>query len=332
MTKNELINEVAYELSTTMTKEQLDRMKITLFVKLQDFELTEIKQLPMVEEHDNEWLLERYCVDSVASGLHKSTIRSYVNAVRAFFQFANKNYKYITAQDITDYLAIRSYRDHISQNYKATIYRYLNTFFQWAFRKKHIPDNIADGVDKVKQVQRKKDRLTDEEIVCIRESLTGIRDKALFELMLSTGMRVGEIVRLNVGDIDLKNQRITIFGEKTDKYRTGMLTFSAVNALRNYIGSRPDDDPLFYAQKSHKRMSKRSIEEFARNMAVNGGVDRIKATVHVYRKTFASVLYRKTGDILLVSKLLGHAKSDMTVQYYLIDDIEEMQHKFNRVA
>ena len=79
-------------------------------------------------------------------------------------------------------------------------------------------------------------------------------------------------------------------------------------------------------------MKEYGIEKLAKEMAVRGGVTRITATVHVYRKTFASVLYRKTGDVLLVSKLLGHAKPDMTVQYYLIDDIEEMQHKYNRVA
>ena len=82
----------------------------------------------------------------------------------------------------------------------------------------------------------------------------------------------------------------------------------------------------------HNRMKEYGIEKLAKEMAVRGGVTRITATVHVYRKTFASVLYRKTGDVLLVSKLLGHAKPDMTVQYYLVDDIEEMQHKYNRVA
>ena len=63
MTKNDLINDVAYELRDSMTREQIDRMKITLYVKLQDFELAEIKQLPMTMEHDNEWLMQRYCVD-----------------------------------------------------------------------------------------------------------------------------------------------------------------------------------------------------------------------------------------------------------------------------
>ena len=110
MTKNDLINDVAYELRDTMTREQIDRMKITMYVKL-----------PVVVDHDNEWLMQRYCVDGVAAGLHKGTIRSYIGIISKFFDHVGKNYKAITAQDITDYLAIRSYRDHISQNYKSTI-------------------------------------------------------------------------------------------------------------------------------------------------------------------------------------------------------------------
>ena len=119
MTKNDLINEVAYELNDFLSKEQIDRMKITLYVKLQDFELAEIKQLPMTMEHDNEWLMQRYCVDGVAAGLHAGTIRSYIGIIKKFFEFVNKNYKYVTAQDITDYLAIRSYRD-INPQYTGT--------------------------------------------------------------------------------------------------------------------------------------------------------------------------------------------------------------------
>lgn len=333
MTKTDLINDIAFEMSNILTPEQIDKVKIVFLVKMQDYEISEIKQLPMVEEHDNEWLMQRYCVDGVAAGRHKSTLRSYIGIIRKFFDHVGKNYKYVTAQDITDYLAIRSYRDHISHNYKSTIYRYLCTFFSWAFRKQHIANNIIDGVDRVKQVKKKKVRLTDEEVETIRYALQTPKEKALFELMICTGMRVGEISALNVSDIDLTNKQVSIYAEKTDTYRTGMLTPVAVMALRNYIGDRPGTDPLFLADRApHNRMREYGIEKLAKEMSVRGGVSRITATVHVYRKTFASVLYRKTGDVLLVSKLLGHAKPDMTVQYYLIDDIEEMQHKYNRVA
>lgn len=333
MTKTDLINDIAFEMSNILTPEQIDKVKIVFLVKMQDYEISEIKQLPMVEEHDNEWLMQRYCVDGVAAGRHKSTLRSYIGIIRKFFDHVGKNYKYVTAQDITDYLAIRSYRDHISHNYKSTIYRYLCTFFSWAFRKQHIANNIIDGVDRVKQVKKKKVRLTDEEVETIRYALQTPKEKALFELMICTGMRVGEISALNVSDIDLTNKQVSIYAEKTDTYRTGMLTPVAVMTLRNYIGDRPGTDPLFLADRApHNRMKEYGIEKLAKEMAVRGGVSRITATVHVYRKTFASVLYRKTGDVLLVSKLLGHAKPDMTVQYYLVDDIEDMQHKYNRVA
>ena len=116
MTKTDLINDIAFEMSNILTPEQIDKVKIVFLVKMQDFELAEIKQLPMIEEHDNEWLMKRYWIDGAAVGLKESTMRGYLGRIKEFFDFTGKNYKYITAQDITDFLAIKAYRDHISQN------------------------------------------------------------------------------------------------------------------------------------------------------------------------------------------------------------------------
>ena len=333
MTKTDLINDIAFEMSDILTPEQIDKVKIVFLVKMQDYDISATKQLPMVEEHDNEWLMKRYWIDSVAAGLSESTIRGYIGRIKEFFDYAGKNYKYVTAQDITDFLAIKAYRDHISQNYKSTIYRYLSTFFSWAYRKEHITKNVADGVDKVKQIQAQKKRLTDEEIEDIRDVLVTPKEKALFELMLCTGMRVGEIAHLNISDLDLIHKTVTIWGEKSNKYRTGMLTPKAVKALKNFIGNRPGTDPVFLADRApHNRMREYGIEKLAKEMAACGGVTRLTATVHIYRKTFASVLYRKTGDVMLVSRLLGHSNPEITVKYYLVDDIEEIQSKYNKVA
>lgn len=333
MTKTEIINEVCYEMTRELEQAQLDRLKITLLVKMQEYDIVELRQLPAAYEHDNEWLMKRFWIDSIAAGNKESTIRGYLGAIRSFFRETGKNYQYVTAQDVTDHLALKSYRDHISQNYKSTLYRYFSAFFGWAFRKKHISDNIMDGVDHVRMVQKKKDRLTDEEIEDIREGLRTLKEKALFELMMCTGLRVSEITHLNVGDLDFQQKRVSIWGEKTSQYRTGLLTPRAVKALRNYIGDRKGNEPLFISdRKPHNRLGKSSIESMAKNMAERGGVTRLPATVHVYRKTFASVLYRKTKDVLLVSKLLGHSKVDMTVKYYLVDDLEDMQYRFSAVA
>lgn len=331
MTKTEIINDIIYDMSPELTKEQLDRLKFTMLVKMKDFEITEMTTLPCVEVYDNDWLLKRFLIDSIASGLKESTIKQYVDAVRRLFEATKKNYRQLTGQDITDYLAAKQCYGKIGINYKSTLNRYFFSFFGWAYRKRHIPEEIMRDVDRVKPVQKKKERLTDEEVEDLREACKTLGEKALLELMLSTGMRVGEIVALNISDIDLNRKRLIIYGEKTSQYRTGMLTTKATKALRAYIASRTDDNKALFvtSRKPNNRLGKNSIQNIVKRLAVRAGITRISVTVHVYRKTFASQQYRKTKNILYVSKLLGHANSNTTVQYYLVDDIDDMQHVFD---
>jgi len=331
MKKTEIINEIIYDMSPELTTEQLDRLKITMLVKMQNLEITEMTTLPCVVVYDNDWLLKRFLIDSIAAGLKESTIKQYIDAVRRLFDATGKNYRQLTGQDITDYLAMSQYQNKISIGYKATLCKYFFSFFQWAYRKEYLTRDIMRDVDRVKDVQKKKERLTDEEVEDIREACQTLKEKALLELMMSTGMRVGEISALDISDIDLIHKRASIYGEKTSQYRTGMLNTKAVKALRAYIDSRTDDNKALFVidRKPFTRICKGSIQIITKRLAVRAGITRINTTVHVYRKTFASIQYRKTKNILFVSKLLGHANSNVTVQYYLVDDIEDMQHIFD---
>ncbi len=334
MTKNDIINDVICEMSTDLTREQLDKLKIAFYVKMHNYEVTELRMLPVVSElHDNEWLMKRYYIDSLAADRKKSTVKAYLIAVRALFRELNKHYSEVTSQDITDYLAIKQYRDGIGQNYKATLYRYFSAFFQWAYNNDHIKEDVMKKVARVKAIQKKKERLTDEEVEELRDACRTPKEKALVELLLSTGMRVGEAAALKISDLDLQHKRVNIYGEKTQKYRIGMLTPKAVKALREYIANEDCcTDALFASErKPYRHLPKSRLEKMLKEVAIRAGITRMPVTVHVIRKTFASVLYRKTKDVLLVSKLLGHAKTDMTVQYYLVDDIDDMQYRYNVV-
>ncbi len=330
MDKTDIVNSVVREMPE-LSKEQQDRLKITFWVKMQNYEITAITHSESV--FDNESLLEKYRKDSAAADLKKSTVEQYVMAMRTFFKECGKEYYQVTSQDIVDYLSLKQRRDHISQNYKSTLYRYFCSVFGWAYRNDYIEMDITKKIPKVKMIQKKKEKLTADEIEDIRDACQTLRERALIELMLSTGMRVGEIVLLNRSDIDLLHKRVNIYGEKTSKYRIGMLTPKAVSVLRKYIENRCDTNEALFVGERHpyNRLKSSSIEKVIKELATRAGITRIPVTVHVYRKTFATTMYRKTKDVLLVSKLLGHAKTDMTVQYYLIDDIDDMQYRYDTV-
>ncbi len=331
MDKNMLINDVVYEMAPNLTREQLDRLKITLLVKMQDCEISEMQYLPAVWAYDNDWIINRFKIDSIAKGMAESTLSQYIIAVCNLFRETGKHYREITGQDVTDYLAVRQYRDKISVNYKVTLRKYFSSFFGWAFRKRHIDSNIMDDVDSMKSVQKKKDCLSDDEVEAIRESDMSAKERAIFELMMATGLRVSEIVLLNVSDLDLEHKRINVFGQKTQQYRTGMLTIKAVRAIKAYLRVRKgESQALFVSDRApYGRIHKASVEKIAKRIAASAGITRISATVHVYRKTFVTLLYRKTKNILMVSKLAGHSQTDTTVKYYLIDDLDDMQHTYN---
>ena len=179
----------------------------------------------------------------------------------------------------------------------------------------------------MRPVQKKKERLTDEEIEkCRIVASKDLRESALFELMMSTGMRVGEISILRVEDIDFNENEVKIWGEKTSQERIGFLTPSAKIVLQRYLNGRTSGYVLTNIRNDNK-VSITKLDMMAKKIAREAGC-AVNATVHIYRKTFASVQYRKTGKILLVSKLLGHADTRTTIKFYLVDEIKDMKYQF----
>lgn len=329
--KNDIINEVVCGMQEELNREGQEKLKVLLLVKLHNFELVSSETLPSVEVKDNEWILKRYSIDLMAAGREKSTIKQYLIVVRKFFSETGLNYTNTTGQDITDYLAIKQFQDKISPAYKCVLLSYISAFFAWAYRKHHIDIDIMRDVDKIKRPKKKKERLSDEEVArCKIIVKDDKRERALLELMLSTGMRVGEICGLDIENIDFQKERVTIWGEKSNEERKGFLSPDCKVALLNYVGDRVSG-PVFIGKRGKGRLTKHTVEHIAKSIAEKAGCS-VKATVHIYRKTFASITYRRTSDILLVSKLLGHASTDVTIRYYLVDDIDSMESKMKRAA
>ena len=340
MTKNDLINDVIAGISINMNQEQVDMVKAIFIVKMQGYEIHEVNTLPSTEVVDNDYILKRFTIDMLAKGLKESSIKAYLNIIRPFMDYIGIDITDVTAQHVTDYLAVKKVSKNIhgrknTQSYIAGICRGLFIFFQWAYRKHHISQDIMCDVDRIKGKQKKKERITQEEMEACREVLKDNREKALFELMLTTGMRVGEIAKLKIEDIDFLNRKVSIHGEKSENAdREGYLSIKARNAIHKYIGDRTSGyvfRPLRNVLSDDCPISNGAVESIAKAIGARAGAHCV-TTVHVYRKTFASETYRRTGDIKMVSILLGHASTAITEKYYLIDDLKDIEYKALYVA
>lgn len=168
-----------------------------------------------------------------------------------------------------------------------------------------------------------KKRLSDYEVSKCRNSLKTLREKALLELMLSAGPRVGEICNLKIENLDFERGEINIYGEKTSKWRVCFMTPDCRVALEQYINGRTEGYIFLNSRNevTGKQLCKATIEEIAKEIAERAGCKCV-ATVHVYRKTFASREYARTNDILYVSRRLGHANTAVTERYYVCDDVD----------
>lgn len=335
MTKNDIINEVVSSLVFSLNKDQLELVKSTFIVKMQGYEIHELCTLPSTEVHDNDFIFKRFTVDMLAKGLKQSTIKNYMTLIKPFFDITGKNYRDVSSQDIIDYMAIRKIKPNAngkqnSQTYISNINRVLFIFFEWAYRKHHIDVDIMRDVDRIRPKQKRKERLSIEEIESCRDNVQDDRERALLELMLSTGLRVGEIAKLRISDIDFQKRKIHIPEGKTENAeRDVFLTIKARNALQKYLGHRwhgfvfrPDRNVI----DDKKPVTTGSINDWAKEIGKRGNCN-CNTTVHVYRKTFASMEYRRTKDVKYVSILLGHSSTAVTEKYYLVDDLKEIEYQ-----
>ncbi len=230
--------------------------------------------------------------------------------------------------------------DRRTQNYYLIA---LRAFLKYLARQevKSLP---AERIELAKTTERTLDLITEQELKRFLESPKGskeseLRDKAIFELLFSTGLRVSELVSLD-RDINLNSDELSIRG-KGGKVRVVFLSEDSKTAVRDYLKSRKDlDDALFIqlsrnskkkASKTELRMSKRSIERIVKKYAIKAGISK-KVTPHIIRHCFATNLLSNGADIRSVQTLLGHANINTTQIYTHITDkhLREVHKKFHK--
>ena len=197
------------------------------------------------------------------------------------------------------------------------IRRILSSFFSWLEDEDYILKSPVRRIHKVKTSATVKETYTDEAMEIMRDNCGTLRDLALIDMLASTGMRVGELVRLNREDINFNERECVVFG-KGNKERPVYFDARTKIHLMNYLESRSDDNPaLFVSLKSpHERLMIGGIESRLRALGRRLKLPRVHP--HKFRRTLATTAIDKGMPIEQVQRLLGHQKIDTTMHYAMV--------------
>jgi len=209
----------------------------------------------------------------------------------------------------------------------------LRAFLKY-IRKRGINSLNPELIELAKVPERSLDLISSKELNRLMEApdlatIQGLRDKAMLELLFSTGLRVSELCALSIEDVDLSRDEFSVRG-KGDKIRVVFLSDTARNAIKEYLKEREDMDDAMFIQhgKNFKkaqtknldlRLTPRSVQRIIKKYATEAGITR-KVTPHVIRHSFATDLLSNGADLRSVQALLGHANIATTQIYTHVTD------------
>jgi len=262
------------------------------------------------------------------------TLESYACSLQQFVAFLGRTWGADQAYDFArvDYPVLRRYVAHLSRGgYErssiGTKLAALRAFFRYLVREHEVPYNVValvPGPKKPKKLPKVFDHSEIDKLLVQPSPATplGQRDRAILETFYATGMRVGELVGLDAGDVELEAHTARVFGKRR-KERTVLFGQPAAAALRAYVGQGRDAlaakrrgpaDPALFLSRNGRRLTTGSVRELVRKHLLGAAAGHGRSP-HALRHTFATHLLDAGADLRAVQELLGHASLNSTQVY-----------------
>ncbi len=281
-------------------------------------------------------------------GRSQKTIENYRHYLKRFFNYSKiSEPKKITLDSVRKYrLYLNRIEDKDGRKLKKVTQNYhiiaLRGFLKY-LAKQDIQSLSAEKIEISKNPEREIEFLEPDEVERLLISAQGttlkdFRDRAILELLFSTGLRVSELTSINCDQINLETQEFSIRG-KGDKIRIVFISDQAKNALQKYLNKRTDIDPALFirtnkigfTKKDDLRLTPRSIQRVVKYYAKKAGIVK-DIHPHTFRHTFATDLLSNGADIRNVQEMLGHSSIITTQVYTHITNrqLKNIHKKFHR--
>lgn len=298
--------------------EMAEYLSISQMKKLQEVLLKNMKeQEESNSETSNYDYLKMFIAAKKIEGCSDRTVTYYKSTVEHLLKSIDKPIRKITTDEIRSYLAQYQEKGGCSKTTIDNIRRNISSFFSWLEEEDYILKSPMKRIHKIKTVQPVKETISDELIERLRDACLCKRDLAIVDLLYSTGIRVGELVRLNIDDISFEERECVVFG-KGDKERRVYFDAKAKLHLQDYLKERDDDNPALFVtlDAPHQRLKISGVEIRIRSLGRSINAEKIHP--HKFRRTMATRAIDKGMPIEQVQKLLGHEKIDTTLHYAMV--------------
>lgn len=328
--KCRIIHEVLVRMAGILDKEQEQQLETTLFIELNEYDVSE-RCTDLVKIDDKPFaLLRRFIATKRLEGRSENTILQYQLHLGKMIIAISKDLDKITTYDIRFYLADYKEKRKVSNLTLDNMRRCISSFFNWLNNEGYIRRNPSAAVKKISYEKTVKKPYSHEELEKLRWKCDNLRDLAMVEFLYASGCRVSEVAALNINDIDFISRTAIVLG-KGNKQRTIYLTESAALHLNNYLIDRKDCNPaLFVSLKSpYKRIGKNGIEAMLRRLGQSAGISKVHP--HRYRRTLATNMLDRGAHIQDVQKILGHEDIRTTEIYCYVTD-SNIRYAYNKFA
>lgn len=286
--------------------------------------------------------LRQWEISLIKDGKAKGTIKGYFDNLNEFFNWLKKqkNINEVTLDTISEVTVnnLDNFMYYLTKekgNAPTTISKkgsVIREFFKYLKKHKSIKENISTDLELPDIPEREMSFLTEDECLELLNDVSGfhkIRDKAIMVLFLNTGLRLSELIKLNLEDVK-NNKPIKIIG-KGNKERTICLNERAIEAINDWLKIRPniDNENALFISEKRNRMDSNTIW---RMIKIN--LKRIKredCTVHSLRHTYCTLMLKNNVDIKIIQKIAGHSSIQTTEKYTHVikDQIFEAMNKLN---
>ena len=312
--KQNLINDIIQEMIPFLNNAQAEKLQAVLQHTLFNYEILENENKDNSSEQN---LVELFLSAKRIEGCSEKSLKYYLTTIQSMLNSIGKKIKHIQTDDIRNYLTEYQANKKSSRVTIDNIRRILSSFFSWLEDEDYILKSPVRRIHKVKTASNIKETYSDEALELMRDNCTELRDLAIIDMLASTGMRVGEMVLLNINDIDFNERECIVFG-KGSKERVVYFDARTKIHLQNYLESRTDNNPaLFVSLKSpHERLKIGGVEVRLREFGKQLGLNKVHP--HKFRRTLATMAIDKGMPIEQLQQLLGHRKIDTTLQYAMV--------------